>query len=32
MRKVAQLCAILIAQMLLLSPSHAQTRDIGVHG
>jgi peptidyl-prolyl cis-trans isomerase SurA len=32
MRKVAQLCAILIAQMLLMSPSHAQTRDIGVHG
>jgi peptidyl-prolyl cis-trans isomerase SurA len=32
MRKVAQLCAIVIAQMLLLSPSHAQTRDIGVHG
>src|SRR5882757_900275 len=32
MRKVAQLCAILIAQILLLSPSHAQTRDIGVHG
>jgi peptidyl-prolyl cis-trans isomerase SurA len=32
MRKVAQLCAILIAQLLLLSPSHAQTRDIGVHG
>src|SRR5271168_5577834 len=32
MRKVAQLCAILIAQMPLLSPSHAQTRDIGVHG
>jgi peptidyl-prolyl cis-trans isomerase SurA len=32
MRKVAQLCAVLIAQMLLLSPSHAQTRDIGVHG
>jgi len=32
MRKVAQLCAILIAQMLLLSPSQAQTRDIGVHG
>jgi len=32
MRKVAQLCAILIAQTLLLSPSHAQTRDIGVHG
>jgi peptidyl-prolyl cis-trans isomerase SurA len=32
MRKVARLCAIVIAQMLLLSPSHAQTRDIGVHG
>jgi peptidyl-prolyl cis-trans isomerase SurA len=32
MRKVAQLCAILIAQMLLLSPSQAQTRDIGAHG
>jgi peptidyl-prolyl cis-trans isomerase SurA len=32
MRKVAQLCAIVIAQMLLLSQSHAQTRDIGVHG
>jgi peptidyl-prolyl cis-trans isomerase SurA len=32
MRKVAQVCAVLIAQMLLLSPSHAQTRDIGVHG
>jgi peptidyl-prolyl cis-trans isomerase SurA len=32
MRKVAPLCAILIAQLLLLSPSHAQTRDIGVHG
>jgi peptidyl-prolyl cis-trans isomerase SurA len=32
MRKVAQLCAILIAQLLLLTPSHAQTRDIGVHG
>ena len=32
MRKVAQLCAICIAQMLLLSPAHAQTRDIGVHG
>jgi peptidyl-prolyl cis-trans isomerase SurA len=32
MRKVAQLCTILIAQQLLLSPSHAQTRDIGVHG
>src|ERR1700723_4320130 len=32
MRKIAQLCAILIAQTLLLSPSHAQTRDIGAHG
>jgi peptidyl-prolyl cis-trans isomerase SurA len=32
MRKVAQLCAILTAQMLLMSASHAQTRDIGVHG
>src|ERR1700732_370793 len=32
MRKVAQLCAILIAQVLLLSLAHAQTRDIGVHG
>jgi peptidyl-prolyl cis-trans isomerase SurA len=32
MRKVARLCAILIAQQLLLSPSYAQTRDIGVHG
>jgi peptidyl-prolyl cis-trans isomerase SurA len=32
MRKVAPLCAIFIAQLLLLSPSHAQTRDIGVHG
>ena len=32
MRKVAQLCAIVIAQLLLLSPSHAQTRDISVHG
>jgi peptidyl-prolyl cis-trans isomerase SurA len=32
MRKVARLCAILIAQLLLLSLSHAQTRDIGVHG
>jgi peptidyl-prolyl cis-trans isomerase SurA len=31
MRKVVQFCAIVIAQ-LLLSPSHAQTRDIGVHG
>lgn len=32
MRKVAQLCALLIAQIPLLSPSYAQTRDIGVHG
>src|SRR6202167_1504728 len=32
MRKVAQLCAIVIAQVLLLSALHAQTRDIGVHG
>src|SRR5450755_2887696 len=32
MRKVAQLCAIVIAQLLLLSPSQAQTRDISVHG
>jgi peptidyl-prolyl cis-trans isomerase SurA len=32
MRKVVQLCAVLVAQMLLLSTSHAQTRDIGVHG
>jgi peptidyl-prolyl cis-trans isomerase SurA len=32
MRKVAQLCAIVSAQMLLLPLSHAQTRDIGAHG
>jgi peptidyl-prolyl cis-trans isomerase SurA len=32
MRKVAQLCAVVFAQMLLLSLSHAQTRDIGAHG
>src|SRR5271169_1726318 len=32
MRKVFQVCAIVAAQMLLLSPSHAQTRDISVHG
>jgi peptidyl-prolyl cis-trans isomerase SurA len=32
MRKVFQFCAIVVAQMLLLSPSYAQTRDIGVHG
>jgi len=32
MRKVAKLCAIVCAQMLLLSLSHAQTRDISAHG
>jgi peptidyl-prolyl cis-trans isomerase SurA len=32
MRKVSQICATLIAQVLLLPASHAQTRDIGVHG
>src|SRR5271169_519122 len=32
MRKVGQICALLAAQVLLLSASHAQTRDIGVHG
>ena len=32
MRKVFQVCAIVVAQMLLLSPAHAQTRDISVHG
>ena len=32
MRKVFQFCAILVAQMLLLSPAFAQTRDISVHG
>jgi peptidyl-prolyl cis-trans isomerase SurA len=32
MRKVFQFCALVVAQMLLLSPSHAQTRDISVHG
>src|SRR5271170_1317300 len=32
MRKVGQFCALLAAQVLLLSASHAQTRDIGVHG
>jgi len=32
MRKVAQLCAIVFAQLLLLSLSQAQTRDIGAHG
>jgi len=32
MRKVAHFCAIAVAQMLLLSQPHAQTRDISVHG
>jgi peptidyl-prolyl cis-trans isomerase SurA len=32
MRKVSQICAALIVQVLLLPASHAQTRDIGVHG
>jgi peptidyl-prolyl cis-trans isomerase SurA len=32
MRKVLQCCAIVLAQMLLLSPAFAQTRDISVHG
>ena len=32
MRKVVPLCAILIVQLLSMSPSLAQTRDIGVHG
>jgi peptidyl-prolyl cis-trans isomerase SurA len=32
MRKVFQCCAIVVVQMLLLSPSYAQTRDISVHG
>src|SRR5471032_3067519 len=32
MRKVAQFCGIVAAQLLLLSVSQAQTRDIGVHG
>src|SRR6202035_957440 len=32
MRKVAQLCAIVCAQMLLLSLAHAQNRDISAHG
>jgi peptidyl-prolyl cis-trans isomerase SurA len=32
MRKVFQVCALVVAQTLLLSPSHAQTRDISVHG
>jgi peptidyl-prolyl cis-trans isomerase SurA len=32
MRKVFPICALFIAQILLLSTSHAQTRDISVHG
>jgi peptidyl-prolyl cis-trans isomerase SurA len=32
MRKVGRFCAILAAQLSLLSVLHAQTRDIGVHG
>ena len=32
MRKVFQICAVFAAQMLLLSPVFAQTRDISVHG
>src|ERR1700761_9417140 len=32
MRKTFQSCAIVLAQMLLLSPVFAQTRDISVHG
>jgi peptidyl-prolyl cis-trans isomerase SurA len=32
MRKVFQVCALVVAQMLLLSASYAQTRDISVHG
>src|SRR5580698_3163993 len=32
MRKVFQVCALVAAQMLLLPASHAQTRDISVHG
>src|ERR1700748_1223407 len=32
MRKVFQICAVFLAQMLLLSPVFAQTRDISVHG
>jgi peptidyl-prolyl cis-trans isomerase SurA len=32
MRKVFHVCALIVAQMLLLSPSYAQTRDISVHG
>ena len=32
MRKSFQLCAMLLAQVLLLSTVFAQTRDISVHG
>jgi peptidyl-prolyl cis-trans isomerase SurA len=32
MRKVFECCALVVAQMLLLSPAYAQTRDISVHG
>ncbi len=32
MRKVVHCCAIVVAQMLLLSPAYSQTRDISVHG
>jgi peptidyl-prolyl cis-trans isomerase SurA len=32
MRKVAQFCGIIALQLVLLSASQAQTRDIGVHG
>ena len=32
MRKVFQVCALVVAQMLLLSPAFAQTRVISVHG
>ena len=32
MRKVFPVCALLAAQILLLSPAFAQTRDISVHG
>src|ERR1700727_738886 len=32
MRKVFQVCALIVAQILLLSPVFAQTRDISVHG
>ena len=32
MRKVFQVCALIVVQMLLLPASYAQTRDISVHG